>query len=63
MGLSAETDEDAMPEKITLSTALVNAVLQYLGRQPYQDVAQLIRGIQSEAQGQVPAQAEEAPAE
>lgn len=51
-----------MPEKIQLSTQLVNAVLQYLGTQPYQAVAQLIQGIQSEAQGQVPA-AEEAPAE
>ena len=51
-----------MPEKIQLSTQLVNAVLQYLGTQPYQNVAQLIQGIQSEAQGQVPA-SEEAPAE
>ena len=52
-----------MPEKITLATQLVNAVLAYLGSQPYQNVAQLIQGIQSEAQGQVPAQAEEVAAE
>jgi hypothetical protein len=53
-----------MPEKITLSTQLVNAVLAYLGSQPYQNVAQLIQGIQSEAQGQVvAAQAEEPAAE
>ncbi len=52
-----------MPEKITLSTQLVNAVLAYLGSQPYQNVAQLIQGIQSEAQGQVPQQAAEESAE
>jgi len=52
-----------MPEQITLSTQLVNAVLAYLGSQPYQSVAQLIQGIQSEAQGQVPAPTEEVPAE
>jgi len=39
-------------EKITLSTELVNAILQYLGNQPYAQVAQLIQGIQQEAQAQ-----------
>jgi len=49
-------------EKISLSTNLVNAVLQYLGNQPYAAVANLIAGIQQEAQGQVPtAPAQEAP--
>ena len=50
-----------MPEQISLKTATVNAVLQFLGSQPYQQVAGLIQAIQSEAQGQV-TQAE-APAE
>ena len=48
-----------MPEQITLKTATVNAILQYLGTQPYQSVAGLIQAIQQEAQGQV----SEAPAE
>jgi hypothetical protein len=48
-------------EKIALSTELVNAVLQYLGNQPFVQVTQLINGIQQEAQAQaapaVPAEA------
>jgi len=39
-------------EKLTLSTQLVNGILQYLGNQPYAQVAQLIAGIQQEAQAQ-----------
>ena len=39
-------------EKIALSTELVNAILQYLGSRPFVEVAQLINGIQQEAQGQ-----------
>ena len=39
-------------EKLTLSTQLVNGILQYLGNQPYAQVAQLIQGIQQEAQAQ-----------
>lgn len=42
-------------EKLTLSTQLVNAILQYLGTQPYTEVAQLIAGVQQEAQAQAPA--------
>jgi hypothetical protein len=50
-------------QKILLSTDLVNAILQYLGNQPFFQVAQLISGIQTEAQGQMaPQQAVEAPA-
>ena len=50
-------------EKLTLTTNLVNGILQYLGNQPYAQVAQLIQGIQQEAQGQVPPAAPaEAPA-
>jgi hypothetical protein len=36
-------------EKITLSTNLVNAILQYLGTRPYTDVFQVIEAIQKEA--------------
>lgn len=48
--------------EIKLSIDLVNAVLQYLGSQPYVEVANLIGGIQKQAaeQGLKPA---EAPAE
>lgn len=49
-------------EKISLSTNLVNGILQYLGSQPYAQVANLIAGIQQEAQGQI-APAEETPTE
>lgn len=42
---------------------LVKQKYNYLGSQPYQNVAQLIQGIQSEAQGQVPQQAAEESAE
>ena len=42
-------------EKLTLTTNLVNGILQYLGTQPYAQVAQLIQGIQQEAQAQAPA--------
>ena len=39
-------------EKITLSTNLVNAILQYLGSRPYADVFQLVEAIQKEAKTQ-----------
>lgn len=41
-------------EKVNLSANLVNAVLQYLGTQPYAQVFQLISALQKEAQEQVP---------
>jgi hypothetical protein len=49
-------------QKIALSTDLVNAILQFLGNQPFVQVQQLINGIQQEAQGQFPAPEAEAPA-
>lgn len=50
-------------EKLTLTTNLVNSILQYLGNQPYAQVAQLIQGIQQEAQTQAaPAAPAETPA-
>ena len=36
-------------ENISLSINLVNAMLAYLGKQPYQEVFQLIEAIQKEA--------------
>jgi hypothetical protein len=51
-------------QKIALSTELVNAILQFLGNQPFVQVQQLINGIQQEAQSQLPpAEAEEPKAE
>ena len=44
-----------MPEKIELSVNVVNAVMSYLGTQPYQNVAQLVNAIQQEAAPQIPA--------
>lgn len=45
-------------EKITLSTNLINAILQYLGTRPYADVFQLVEAIQKEAKEQTPAPTE-----
>jgi len=42
-----------MPKTLTFSTDLINSVLQYLGTRPFQEVAQLINGLQSEAGPQV----------
>ena len=52
-------------ESIQLSTQLINAILQYLGSRPFVEVANLVNGIQKEAEAQAkPAQsADEAPAE
>jgi hypothetical protein len=36
----------------TVSVALLNAILQYLGNQPYAQVFQLIQGIQKEVEAQ-----------
>jgi hypothetical protein len=38
--------------EIKFSTNLVNAILQYLGKQPYVDVFQLVEAIQKEAKEQ-----------
>lgn len=43
-----------MPDKIELSVNVINAVLSYLGTQPYQNVAQLVNAIQREASPQIP---------
>ena len=39
-------------EKLFISVNLVNAVLQYLGTQPYQNVYQLVEALQKEAKEQ-----------
>jgi hypothetical protein len=46
-------------EKITLTTQLVNAVMGYLGTRPYQEVFQLINGLQNEAKSQLQPAVEE----
>ena len=40
--------------KIELTLPLVNAVLQYLGTRPYQEVFPLIQAIQEQATPQLP---------
>ena len=43
-------------DKITLTTELINAIMQYLGSKPFAEVAGLIAEIQKQAseQGAVP---------
>ena len=41
-------------DKITLPINLVNAIMGYLGKQPYDQVYQLIAEVQKEAQAQQP---------
>lgn len=41
-----------MNDKLTLSTQLVNQILGYLGTRPYQEVFQIVEGLQKEAQNQ-----------
>jgi hypothetical protein len=41
-----------MNEKITLTVDLANAVLAYMGRQPYEHVFQIIQRIQDEYKAQ-----------
>ncbi len=63
LALTADNYTESEMEKLTLSTELVNAILQYLGNQPFVQVTQLINGIQQEAQAQAaPAAPADAPA-
>jgi hypothetical protein len=39
-------------EKIQVSTNLLNAILQYLGTRPYQEVFQIVEALQNEAKAQ-----------
>lgn len=43
---------------VVLSLELVNAVIQYLGTKPFQEVYQLVNAIQQQAQPQLGAQNE-----
>lgn len=47
-------------EKVALSADLINGILQYLGTQPYANVAQIIAAIQQEASAQAKAEAPQA---
>lgn len=49
-------------QEIKLSLALVNGILGFLGRQPYDQVFQLIHEIQAQAKPQLPAGAAQGPA-
>lgn len=40
-------------QKIELSLGLVNAVLQYLGKRPYEEAFQMIQAIQEQAIPQI----------
>lgn len=40
--------------KIELTLPLINAVLQYLGTRPYQEVFQIVQAIQEQATPQLP---------
>lgn len=40
--------------KISLTLPLVNAVLQYLGTRPYQEVFQIVQAVQEQATPQLP---------
>jgi hypothetical protein len=51
-----------MNDKIALSTQLVQAIMNYLGTKPFNEVAQLIQSVQTEAQAQ-PSKMEQPPAE
>lgn len=42
----------AKMNEIKFSTNLVNAILQYLGKQPYAEVFQIVEAIQKEAKEQ-----------
>jgi hypothetical protein len=50
-------------EKMIISTQLLNQIMGYLGTRPYQEVFQLITGIQQEAQDQATTNQISTPAE
>ena len=43
------SNETAAPERVTLSTEVLNGVLKVLAAQPYSDVANVINAIQNDA--------------
>ena len=48
-------------EKLTFSVNLVNGIMQYLATRPYNEVFQLINGLNQEAQGQLEVPVEQKP--
>jgi len=51
-------------DKVTLSTNLVNGIMQYLGTKPFAEVAQMIGAVQQEVQAQQPVEVQQvAPAQ
>lgn len=52
-GPNGGNKSENLMESLQLSTQLVNAILQYLGTRPFVEVANLITGIQREAEGQI----------
>jgi hypothetical protein len=63
---TAPAAPQAVPQTVTLSVQLVNAILGYMGNQPYVQVRQLIEAVEKEAAGQFsaePSAPAEAPAE
>lgn len=59
LALTAENYTEKTMESVQLSTQLVNAILQYLGSRPFVEVANLINGIQKEAEAQAPKPSDE----
>jgi hypothetical protein len=45
---------DKNTDKLTISSALLNTVFQYLGTRPFQEVFQMIQDIQKEVGPQLP---------
>ena len=58
LNANGESKKDTMPKPLTVSIDLLNAVLQYLGTRPFQEVNQLISGLQAEASPQIKEAAE-----
>ena len=42
----AQVEEQAQPTEMVMSLELVQAIANYLGSRPYQEVAELIKGLQ-----------------
>ena len=50
MGRSTHNLRKTAMENINISTQLLNQIMGYLGTRPYQEVFQLINGVQQEVQ-------------
>ena len=54
----SKNEKEKEMETITLSTPLVNAILGYLGKRPYEETFQLIDALQKEAKASIDNQQE-----